>query len=343
MVFYAVKLNGQPKIEFALALDVTYTGSERNIIDHRTEILELSVYSGFGYQYSTEDGAFTAPEGTVVALVPLHRYDVVPILPETGGASCTGTTCSIAVRAEGMEVAEYDISDHAAIGEILDAAENDVFFIARGTELPAEELQTVLALFRSVIARYSAGTANGRLLAISGWYELAALLDGAFRREVWAGAQEDAAHSANFYVRKAKKYISLHEKEALTLSGLAAELGISAGYLCTVFRRTTGMTVVSYINRMRLRRLYELIGTERDRALSALCGEVGFHDIRYAQRLFRKTYGISMQRCRQQNKGISLYHENPWKVPDLDHDIYRDEEENAVKGETEEKQKKGLP
>ena len=48
----------------------------------------------------------------------------------------------------------------------------------------------------------------------------------------------------------------------------------------------------------------------------------GLHDRRYAQRLFKKYFGVSMQRCRQLGSGISLYHENPWKREHMESDIY---------------------
>jgi len=56
-----------------------------------------------------------------------------------------------------------------------------------------------------------------------------------------------------------------------------------------------------------------------------ICAEAGMSDIRYAQRLFKKYFGVSMHRCRQQDFGISLYHRNPWEEDMLDHDIFNDD------------------
>ena len=45
-----------------------------------------------------------------------------------------------------------------------------------------------------------------------------------------------AMSSAHLYVRKAKQYICTNYKKHLTLSDIAKQLGISTGYLCTLFK-----------------------------------------------------------------------------------------------------------
>ena len=136
--------------------------------------------------------------------------------------------------------------------------------------------------------------------------------------------------SAHFYVRKAKQYICANYKRRLSLSDIAQELGISTGYFCSLFKQGTGYSAIGYLNMIRVQHIREQIIRGDTRSFPEICAEVGMSDIRYAQRLFKKYFGVSMYRCRQQDNGISLYHRNPWKEDALDHDIFNEGAEKEL-------------
>lgn len=54
------------------------------------------------------------------------------------------------------------------------------------------------------------------------------------------------------YVTAARKYIKAHLCEKLSVSQIAAEVGLNRSYLQTLFRKVTGKTVVEYINSLRI-------------------------------------------------------------------------------------------
>lgn len=313
MVFYSIKPVGIPRIRFACSVTVRIGADSGNIIDHRQDMIELSICDR-ALDITTEHGERRQIQDQVVLFMPDCRY-VIRAVGEPGDVM---NMASIAVESEGLQFTRCDLPPEE-IPAILSAADRSEFFLPEETECDEEERRLFTAQFQMIMQHYSSGTASEYLLALAGWFEFAAMLDARFRRTV-SGA-EAPSDSGALYVYKARKFICSHLGEELRLERIAAELGVSASYLCTLFRRVTGQTMTDYIGGMRCRQIREQI-LHTDDSLAAICVRCGLHDRRYAQRLFKKYFGVSMQRCRQLGSGISLYHENPWKREHMESDIY---------------------
>lgn len=99
------------------------------------------------------------------------------------------------------------------------------------------------------------------------------------------------------YVRRAIQYISEHLEEKIAVPALCAQLGISCGHLSRLFKLVTGQTVVEYVNRVKLKRIKELLDNKRMTLREA--GErVGLGDENYVSRIFRKYEGLSAREYR---------------------------------------------
>lgn len=324
MTFYAVRFGGSPRIRYACTAAIA-PGTRHNIIDHRKNILEISFHTCEEVRFSTQEESFVTGPVDIAILMPDERYDVT--LHAAPGTAVTMT--SVAAEIDGLELSGYHTDDIGQIQGLLDAAPPDTVFLPRIWSPEEIEFQELTALMHTIINNFAAGTTSRHLLCISDWYRICAMLDSAFRREIARLVQEDVPAdegSAYYYVRKAKKYICANCSDRLTLADIAENLGISTGYLCAVFKRGTGQTVVDYTNMIRMQNIRARICEGDDRRFSIICAEAGMHDIRYAQRLFKKYFGVSMQRYRQIENGISLYHKNPWTEAEVDHDLFKDEE-----------------
>ena len=93
------------------------------------------------------------------------------------------------------------------------------------------------------------------------------------------------------YVKKAMQYI--YDKIALPIkqTEVAEYLGITPEYLCAVFKRNTGETVIKFINRVKLegvRTLMEREGLPLNRASE----HYGYADPNYVSRLYVKYFGV---------------------------------------------------
>lgn len=91
----------------------------------------------------------------------------------------------------------------------------------------------------------------------------------------------------------------LHERypEPLTLESLAERLNCSPGHLSRTFRSRTGTSPIDYLIRIRIDRARTLLSTT-ELSLQQIAAGVGYADVYYFGRLFKKQLGISPIRYR---------------------------------------------
>lgn len=101
---------------------------------------------------------------------------------------------------------------------------------------------------------------------------------------------QKADYNNIFYANKAKSYILSHINAPITQGEVARHLRITPEYLCDVFKAATGETVMSYINRTKLKKLKALMDRENLKLYEA--AEIfGYSDPNYVSRLYKKLYG----------------------------------------------------
>lgn len=126
------------------------------------------------------------------------------------------------------------------------------------------------------------------------WRLLAALADSLLEHAPDAGAPEGAGDLLSLaHVRSLLLYLSssYQEPELVTLPALSRRFGLSAQYLCRIFRRHTGMTIVSYLQELRCTQAAALIG--EGASLRRAAELTGFQDYNYFSRIFKKRMGHS--------------------------------------------------
>jgi AraC-like DNA-binding protein len=96
------------------------------------------------------------------------------------------------------------------------------------------------------------------------------------------------------YVNKIKKYVITNVHTKIKLSDVAKALHISESYLCIIFKKITGESVVSYINKHKIDVIKNLI-ISKNLSLKEACSFVGITDPAYASRLFRKYENQSLR------------------------------------------------
>ena len=97
---------------------------------------------------------------------------------------------------------------------------------------------------------------------------------------------------ADGYVSSVCSYIRSHYSEPLTVEWLSAVAGLSPKYLIRIFKRVTGMTVITCITRTRLEIASSLLeGT--DRSISEISRSVGYGDPLYFSKVFKCELGMS--------------------------------------------------
>ena len=87
-------------------------------------------------------------------------------------------------------------------------------------------------------------------------------------------------------------YVNEHYAEKIRLEDLVDVVHINKYYICKIFQQCTGQTLLNYINIVRIQKAVEkLIGTNE--SVTQIAFSVGFQDINYFSRNFKKVMNVS--------------------------------------------------
>jgi len=101
-----------------------------------------------------------------------------------------------------------------------------------------------------------------------------------------------AANQYSSLIRKIVNYINMDLSKTHSLQEIANHVSMNPNYISAQFKQETGMTITYYTNHQKMKRAAELL---RDTQLSitAVAEAVGFLDLNYFSRLFKKQMGRS--------------------------------------------------
>ena len=95
------------------------------------------------------------------------------------------------------------------------------------------------------------------------------------------------------YVRKAKQYIYENIARPIQQKEIAAYLGITPEYLCNIFKKVTGESIIKFVNRRKLENIHALIEKEHIPLYQA-AELYGFSDPNYVSRLYKQYYNVNI-------------------------------------------------
>lgn len=105
-------------------------------------------------------------------------------------------------------------------------------------------------------------------------------------------------------ISRLQMYIQNHYGDRLSLEMLAEREHVSVSLITKQFKRCTGMTVIAYINHVRIEEAKRLLITT-NQSIAEIAEECGFHSPKYFHRVFRNATGLSVGAFRQM-KGASV-------------------------------------
>jgi signal transduction histidine kinase/DNA-binding LacI/PurR family transcriptional regulator/AraC-like DNA-binding protein len=103
-------------------------------------------------------------------------------------------------------------------------------------------------------------------------------------------------------VRKAMAYVHTHYMEQISLTDLAAHVGLSEQHLIRSFRSEIGVTPIDYLKRYRIGQAKGLL-EEGEKSVTDVASEVGFSTSSYFARVFRGQVGVSPSAYRKGERG----------------------------------------
>lgn len=127
-----------------------------------------------------------------------------------------------------------------------------------------------------------------------------ASLEGGFRFV----RSEDSGKS-QVSVADIQLYLYSHLDENITIGQLARHFFITETYLCDIFKKQTGETVVHFVRRLRIARSRKLLASSA-LSLCEIAARCGYRDYSYFGKHFKADVGMSPDLYRKK-RGVSLY------------------------------------
>lgn len=107
---------------------------------------------------------------------------------------------------------------------------------------------------------------------------------------------------ANNFAVMARYYMEEHYFEEVDLEEVADKVGISPGYLSTLFMKTYGYGFVECLNRIRVEHARPYLQQNLLKTYE-IAYKVGYHDEKYFSKVFRKITGFTPSEYRKQKSG----------------------------------------
>lgn len=93
-------------------------------------------------------------------------------------------------------------------------------------------------------------------------------------------------------ITDAKRFIRQHYQESLRLEDVSNAVGFNATYFSAMFKKETGQNFMDYLTELRMNKAKELLCGD-ECSVQDVAEQVGYRDLKYFSRLFKKTTGIS--------------------------------------------------
>lgn len=254
-----IELCSLPKIKFA---HIHSAESYANSFRPRPSLIEVTYISEGSLTYECDGSRFTAGQGDVIC--NLYRSDAK-------------------ITSKGYHI-HHTVCANAQI-KLLQNNINGLYLpIHIKSQLGTEKIQHIIDLFIRDRFTYINFSARGS----AKFLELLCEIDFVNRKE-----QSVSLPSEVLYTQLAKEYIHNNIHLPITQRSVAEHLSISPEYLCSIFKKTEGITLIKYANTVKLGAVRNLMKKEKVR-LYVAAEQFGFADANYVSRLFKKYFGYNI-------------------------------------------------
>ncbi|MGN0365920.1 MAG: response regulator [Suilimivivens sp.] len=111
-----------------------------------------------------------------------------------------------------------------------------------------------------------------------------------------------AISKKNVLIYEAEKYIEENYEKYITVSEVSRNVGVSLSYLSRIYKETTGITLIQFVNGKKIEKAKEYLGST-DMKIYEIAEALGFENTTYFSYFFKKHTGVSPKdykdnRCR---------------------------------------------
>ena len=119
---------------------------------------------------------------------------------------------------------------------------------------------------------------------------LLSICDHSFPEEWTSNCIDTSSYDQN--VKQIIRHIERNFDEPFRLEHIADSLGLNANYMCTVFKKQTGHTIIDYLNYIRIRHCINAFYYGRDLIIDVAL-DAGFSSATHFNRIFKKYMGTT--------------------------------------------------
>lgn len=177
-------------------------------------------------------------------------------------------------------------------------------------KLNREEAGVVRQMVENLVYEYNHKKSNYQLLIKLMITQLIVLISRNYteQKKSYMGSGISRAHRMD-NIHRAIGYLERHYAEDISLEQLSKISIYSERQLTRIFKDVTGETIFRYLHQLRIERAKRLLLTT-DAKVSDICTAVGFNDIRFFNKVFKKMTGLNPKHYRlHQAQAGSMDHE----------------------------------
>lgn len=152
-------------------------------------------------------------------------------------------------------------------------------------------------LFIKLIHEFTSRPNGYQILLTSYLNELLTYLFRKYEEDL-TGQKSGIPENTNHVVTNIIKYIQCNYQRELYLDDISNHFYMSNSYLSKLFKKHTGITVLDYIQTLRLEKVCDLL-RNTDRIIDNIAMRVGYSSTNYLQKLFKEKIGITMVEYRK--------------------------------------------
>ena len=116
---------------------------------------------------------------------------------------------------------------------------------------------------------------------------------------LWEKLSSVRLDSTKKLAENAKQYIADHFSEStLSVDEICSHLGVGTSYFSSVFKKETGVSFVTYLTEVRMNEAQRLLDSTDEKSY-IIAGMVGYEEPNYFSYVFKKHFGISPSKYRQ--------------------------------------------
>lgn len=100
-------------------------------------------------------------------------------------------------------------------------------------------------------------------------------------------------HHKTYVVSEIRQYLGNHYSEKISLDLIAKNMYLSSAYISKIFKEETGEAPINYLIKLRLEQARRQLEQGERQSIKAISTSVGYDDVYYFSKLFKKYYGVS--------------------------------------------------